>query len=151
MLFTFEPNCRSMFRTMQAFLANMLARSSWRIINIASVVFGMKGVPNRFIYGGSNAALIGMTRSAVVDYVTSDIRCNCLCSGTVEKPSVDSRIAVNATASGSIDAARATFVTRQPMEPLSKPERAALVVYLSSDDAQFINGQTIVIDGGLTL
>ena len=121
LLFAFGLNCRSMFRTMQAFLPNMPARSSWGIINIASVAFGPKGVPNRFIYGGSNAAVIGMMRSAAVDYVTSDIRCNCLCSGTVEKPSVDPRIAANATASGSIDAARATFVTWQPMGPLGKP------------------------------
>jgi 2-keto-3-deoxy-L-fuconate dehydrogenase len=148
----FELNCRSMFRTMQAFLPNMLARGSGVIINMASVASSLKGVPNRFIYSASKAAVIGMTRSVATDYVTNGIRCNCLCPGTVETPSLGERIAANASASGSIDAARAAFVARQPMGRLGKPEEiAALAVYLSSDDAQFITGQAIVIDGGLTL
>jgi 2-keto-3-deoxy-L-fuconate dehydrogenase len=150
--FAFELNCRSMFRTMRALLPGMLARGGGAILNVASVASSLKGVPNRFIYSASKAAVIGMTRSVATDYVTKGIRCNCLCPGTVETPSLDERIAANAAAAGSVDAARAAFVARQPMGRLGTPEEiAALVVYLSSDDAQFITGQAIVIDGGLTL
>jgi 2-keto-3-deoxy-L-fuconate dehydrogenase len=150
--FAFDLNCRSMFRTMQAFLPGMLARGKGAIVNMASVASSLKGVPNRFIYSASKAAVIGMTRSVATDYVTKGIRCNCLCPGTVETPSLDERIAANAAAAGSIDAARAAFVARQPMGRLGTPEEiAALAVYLSGDDAQFITGQAIVIDGGLTL
>jgi 2-keto-3-deoxy-L-fuconate dehydrogenase len=141
-----------MFRTMQAFLPGMLERGRGAIINIASVASSLKGVPNRFIYSASKAAVIGMTRSVATDYVTRGIRCNCICPGTVESPSLQDRIAANAEAAGSIDAARAAFVARQPMGRLGTPrEIAALAVYLASDDAQFITGQAIVIDGGLTL
>jgi 2-dehydro-3-deoxy-L-fuconate 4-dehydrogenase len=150
--FAFDLNCRSMFLTMQAFLPGMLARGQGAIINMASVASSLKGVPNRFIYSASKAAVIGMTRSVATDYVTKGIRCNCLCPGTVETPSLDERIAANAAAAGSIEAARATFVARQPMGRLGTPaEIAALVVYLASDEAQFITGQALVIDGGLTL
>jgi 2-keto-3-deoxy-L-fuconate dehydrogenase len=150
--FAFDLNCRSMFRTMQVFLPGMLARGRGTIVNMASVASSLKGVPNRFIYSASKAAVIGMTRSVATDYVTKGIRANCLCPGTVETPSLDERIAANAAAAGSIDAARAAFVARQPMGRLGTPEEiAALAVYLSSDDAQFITGQAIVIDGGLTL
>ncbi len=150
--FAFDLNCRSMFRTMQAFLPGMLARGRGAILNMASVASSVKGVPNRFIYSASKAAVIGMTRSVATDFVTRGIRCNCLCPGTVETPSLDERIAANAAAAGSIDAARAAFVARQPMGRLGTPrEIAALAVYLSSDDAQFITGQAIIIDGGLTL
>jgi 2-keto-3-deoxy-L-fuconate dehydrogenase len=150
--FAFDLNCRSMFRTMQAFLPGMLARGRGVIVNMASVASSLKGVPNRFIYSASKAAVIGMTRSVATDYVTKGIRCNCLCPGTVGTPSLDERIAANAAAAGSIDAARAAFVARQPMGRLGTPEEiAALAVYLSGDDAQFITGQAIVIDGGLTL
>jgi 2-keto-3-deoxy-L-fuconate dehydrogenase len=150
--FAFELNCRSMFHTMQAFLPGMLALGHGAVINVASVASSLKGVPNRFIYSASKAAVIGMTRSVATDYVTKGIRCNCLCPGTVETPSLDDRIAANAAAAGSVDAARAAFVARQPMGRLGTPEEiAALAVYLSSDDAQFITGQAIVIDGGLTL
>jgi len=148
----FDLNCRSMFRTMQAFLPGMLARGGGVIINVASVASSLKGVPNRFVYSASKAAVIGMTRSVATDYVTKGIRCNCLCPGTVETPSLGERIATNAAAAGSVDAARAAFVARQPMGRLGTPEEiAALAVYLSGDDAQFITGQPIVIDGGLTL
>lgn len=150
--FAFDLNCRSMFRTMQAFLPGMLTRGSGTIINMASVASSLKGVPNRFIYSASKAAVVGMTRSVATDYVTMGIRCNCLCPGTVETPSLDERIAANAAAAGSIDAARAAFVARQPMGRLGTPDEiAALAVYLSGDAAQFITGQAIVIDGGLTL
>jgi 2-keto-3-deoxy-L-fuconate dehydrogenase len=148
----FELNCRSMFRTMQAFLPGMLTRGRGSILNMASVASSVKGVPNRFIYSASKAAVVGMTRSVATDYVTQGIRCNCLCPGTVGTPSLDERIAANAAAAGSVEAARAAFVARQPMGRLGTPQEiAALAVYLSGDDAQFITGQAVVIDGGLTL
>jgi 2-keto-3-deoxy-L-fuconate dehydrogenase len=150
--FAFDLNCRSMFHTMQAVLPGMLERGRGVIVNIASVASSLKGVPNRFIYSASKAAVIGMTRSVATDYVSKGIRCNCICPGTVATPSLDERIAENAAAAGSIDAARAAFVARQPMGPLGTPEEvAALAVYLSGDEAQFMTGQALVIDGGLTL
>ncbi|WP_428489774.1 SDR family oxidoreductase [Rhodopila sp.] len=150
--FALELNCRSMFRTMGAFLPGMLDRGGGAIINMASVASSVKGVASRFIYSASKAAVIGMTRSVATDFVTKGIRCNCLCPGTVATPSLDERIAANAAAAGSVDAARAGFVARQPMGRLGRPaEIAALAVYLASDDAQFITGQAMVIDGGLTL
>ncbi len=150
--FAFELNARSMFRTMQAFLPGMLERAHGVILNMASVASSLKGVPNRFIYTATKAAVIGMTRSVATDYVTRGIRCNCLCPGTVHTPSLDERIAVNATQAGSVEAARAAFINRQPMGRLGTPEEIAeLAVYLASDAAQFITGQAVVIDGGLTL
>ncbi len=150
--FGFELNCRSMFRTMRAFLPGMLARGHGVILNMASVASSLKGVPSRFVYSATKAAVIGMTRSVAADYVTRGIRANCLCPGTVQTPSLDERIAVNAAAAGSIEAARTAFVARQPMGRLGSPEEiAALAVYLASDAAQFITGQAVVIDGGLTL
>ena len=150
--FAFDLNCRSMFRTMQAFLPGMLERGKGVILNMASVSSNLKGVPNRFIYTATKAAVIGMTRSVAADYVARGIRCNCLCPGTVETPSLGERIEANASGAGGVDAARAAFVARQPMGRLGTPQEiAALAVYLAGDDAQFITGQAVVIDGGLTL
>jgi 2-keto-3-deoxy-L-fuconate dehydrogenase len=150
--FGFELNCRSMFHTMQAFLPGMLARKRGVILNMSSVSSSVKGVPNRFVYSATKAAVIGMTRSVAADYVTHGIRCNCLCPGTVLTPSLEERIEANAVAAGSVDAARAAFVSRQPMGRLGSPEEiAGLATYLAGDDAQFITGQAVVIDGGLTL
>jgi 2-keto-3-deoxy-L-fuconate dehydrogenase len=137
---------------MQAFLPGMLERSNGVILNMASVASSLKGVASRFVYSATKAAVIGMTKSVAADYVTNGIRCNCLCPGTVHTPSLDERIAVNATTAGSVEAAHAAFVARQPMGRLGSPEEiAALAVYLASDAAQFITGQAVVIDGGLTL
>nr|WP_294516407.1 SDR family oxidoreductase [uncultured Rhodopila sp.] len=148
----FDLNCRSMFHTMGAFLPGMLERGGGAIVNIASVASSLKGVPNRFIYSASKAAVIGMTRSVATDYVSRGIRCNCICPGTVGTPSLDERIAANAALAGSVDAARAAFVARQPMGRLGTAEEiAALAVYLAGDEAQFMTGQAVVIDGGLTL
>jgi len=148
----FDLNVRSMFRSMKAFLPGMLARGHGVIINMASVASSIKGVPNRFIYSATKAAVIGMTRSVATDYIKQGIRCNCICPGTVHTPSLEERIAVNAAQVGSIDAARQAFVERQPMGRLGTPEEiAALAVYLASDAAQFVTGQAVVIDGGLTL
>ena len=148
----FELNCRSMFRTMRAFLPGMLERGHGVILNIASVASSLKGVPSRFVYSATKAAVIGMTKSVAMDYVTRGIRVNCLCPGTVQTPSLDERIAVNSAGTGSVEAARAAFIARQPMGRLGSPEEiAALAVYLASDAAQFITGQAVIIDGGLTL
>jgi 2-keto-3-deoxy-L-fuconate dehydrogenase len=148
----FDLNVRSMFRTMKAFLPGMLARGRGVIINMASVASNVKGVPNRFIYSATKAAVIGMTRSVATDYIGQGIRCNCICPGTVHTPSLEERIAANAARAGSIDAARQAFVERQPMGRLGTPEEiAALAVYLASDAAQFVTGQAVIIDGGLTL
>jgi 2-keto-3-deoxy-L-fuconate dehydrogenase len=150
--FAFELNARSMFRTMQAFLPGMLERRQGVILNMASVASSLKGVSSRFVYSATKAAVIGMTKSIATDYVTRGIRCNCLCPGTVHTPSLDERIAANAAQAGSEEAARAAFIDRQPMGRLGTPEEIAeLAVYLASDAAQFITGQAVVIDGGLTL
>ena len=150
--FAFDLNVRSMFRTMRAFLPGMLARGNGAIVNIASVASSVKGVPNRALYGASKAAVIGLTKSVAADYVARGVRCNCICPGTVATPSLDERIAANAAEAGSLDAARAAFVARQPMGRLGTAEEiAALAVYLASDAAGFITGQAVVIDGGMTL
>jgi 2-keto-3-deoxy-L-fuconate dehydrogenase len=150
--FAFALNARSMFHTMQAFLPGMLERGHGVILNMASVASSLKGVPSRFIYSATKAAVIGMTKSVAADYVTRGIRCNCLCPGTVHTPSLDERIEANAAAAGSVEAARGAFIARQPMGRLGTPEEiAALAVYLASAAAQFITGQAVVIDGGLTL
>ena len=150
--FAFDLNVKSMFRTLSAFLPAMLAAGSGSIINMASVASSVKGVPNRFIYGASKAAVVGLTKSVAADFAVQGIRCNCICPGTVQSPSLDDRIATNAAAAGSLAAARAAFVARQPLGRLGRPEEiAALAVYLASDDAQFVTGQALVIDGGISL
>ncbi len=150
--FAFDLNVRSMFRTIQAFLPGMLERGRGAVINIASVASSIKGVPSRALYGASKAAVIGLTRSVAADFVTRGIRCNCICPGTVQSPSLDDRIAANAAQAGSVEAARTAFVGRQAMGRLGTPEEIAmLAVYLAGDEAQFITGQAIVIDGGISL
>jgi 2-keto-3-deoxy-L-fuconate dehydrogenase len=150
--FAFTLNTRSVFRTVRAFLPAMLKKGGGSIINIASAASSIKGAPNRCIYGATKAAIIGLTRSIAADYVTQGVRCNSICPGTVQTPSLDDRIAAQAAAAGSVEAARTAFVARQAMGRLGTPEEiAALAVYLASDDSQFVTGQAIVIDGGWTL
>jgi 2-keto-3-deoxy-L-fuconate dehydrogenase len=150
--FAFELNVRSMFRTAKAFLPGMLERGSGSIINMSSAVGSLKGAPRRFIYGATKAAVVGITKAIAADFVAQGIRCNCICPGTIQTPSLDERIAANAAASGGEQAARAAFISRQAMGRLGTPEEiAALAVYLASDDAQFVTGQAIIIDGGWTL
>ncbi len=150
--FAFTLNVRSMFRTMRAFLPGMAERGAGSIINMSSAASSIKGAPNRFIYGASKAAVIGMTKSVASDFVKQGVRCNAICPGTIQTPSLDDRIAANAAAAGSLEAARTGFIARQAMGRLGTPEEiAAMAVYLGSDEAQFITGQTFVIDGGWTL
>jgi 2-keto-3-deoxy-L-fuconate dehydrogenase len=150
--FAFTLNVRSIFRTIRAFLPGMLEKGSGSIVNIASAASSIKGAPNRFIYGATKASIIGLSRSVAADYVTRGVRSNCICPGTVQTPSLDQRIESQAAAAGSVEAARAAFVARQAMGRLGTPEEIAmLAVYLASDEAQFVTGQAVVIDGGWTL
>ena len=150
--FAFTLNVRSMFRTIRAFLPGMVERGGGSVINMASAASSIKGAPNRSIYGTTKAAVIGLTKSVASDFVKAGIRCNAICPGTVQTPSLDDRIAANAAAAGSLEAARTGFIARQAMGRLGTPEEiAAMAVYLASDDSQFITGQTLVIDGGWTL
>jgi len=150
--FAFNLNVRSMFRTMRAFLPAMADRGAGSIINMASAASSIKGAPNRFIYGATKAAVIGMTKSVASDFVKQGVRCNAICPGTIQTPSLADRIAANAASAGSLEAARTGFIARQAMGRLGTPEEiAAMAVYLGSDETQFITGQTLVIDGGWTL
>jgi len=150
--FAFDLNVRSMLRTLQAFLPGMIARGGGVVVNMASVASSVKGIPNRALYSASKAAVIGLTRSVAIDFVKNGIRCNAICPGTVASPSLEARIAANAATAGSVAAARAAFVDRQPMGRIGRPEEiAALAVYLASDEAEFITGQAVVIDGGISL
>jgi len=150
--FAFSLNVRSMFHTVRAFLPGMLAAGRGSIINMSSAASSIKGASSRFIYGTTKAAVVGLTKSVAADYVKHGIRCNAICPGTVQTPSLDDRIAANAAAAGSLEAARTGFIARQAMGRLGTPEEiAALAVYLGSDETQFITGQTLVIDGGWTL
>jgi 2-keto-3-deoxy-L-fuconate dehydrogenase len=150
--FAFDLNVKSMLRTTQAFLPGMLAKGGGSVINMASVASSVKGIVNRAIYGASKAAVIGLTKSIAADYATKGVRCNAICPGTVQSPSLDDRIAANAAAAGSLEAARAAFIARQPMGRLGRPDEiAALAVYLASEDSVFVTGQALVIDGGISL
>lgn len=150
--FAFELNVRSMFRTIRAFLPGMLERGGGAILNMASAVSSVKGAPGRSVYGTTKAAVVGLTKSVAADFVTQGVRCNCICPGTVQTPSLDQRIAANAAQAGSVEASRAAFIARQAMGRLGTPEEiAALAVYLAGDDAKFVTGQAVVIDGGWTL
>lgn len=145
--FAFDLNVRSMFRLTKAFLPGMVAKGSGSIINVASVV-GLAAVPNRFVYSVTKAAVIGLTKSIAADFVKSGIRCNAICPGTVQSPSLEDRL----HAMGDYDEARKAFIARQPMGRLgTADEIAALAVYLASDEAAFTTGQCHVIDGGMTM
>lgn len=147
--FAFDLNIRSMLRTIQTALPGMLERGDGSIINMSSAVGSVIGAPNRCIYGTTKAAVVGLTKSVAVDYVTKGIRCNCICPGTVESPSWRERVKALGDELGSHDAALAQFVARQPMGRVASPEEiAALVVYLASEESAFTTGHAHVIDGG---
>lgn len=146
-------NVRSMFHTIRAFLPKMLERASGSIINVASGASSIKGAPNRFAYGTSKAAVIGLTKSVAIDYIKSGVRCNAICPGTVESPSLRDRMRALSDSSGkSLQEVEAMFISRQPMGRLGTAEEiASAAVYLASDDARFVSGTQLVIDGGWTL
>jgi 2-keto-3-deoxy-L-fuconate dehydrogenase len=148
--FSFDLNVRSMYRTMRTFLPAMIEGGGGSIINISSAASSIKGVPNRFVYGATKAAIIGMTKSVAADFVAKGIRCNAICPGTIESPSLRQRIETQARNSGqSLEAVEAAFVARQPLGRVGKAsEIAALAVYLASDESAFTTGTTQVIDGG---
>ena len=148
--FAFDLNVRSQFRTIKAFLPGMLTRGKGSIINVASVAGSIKGAPNRFVYGSTKAAVIGLTKAVAADFITRGVRCNAICPGTVESPSLRDRIASQAQASGqTIAQVEAAFVARQPMGRIGKVEEiAALALYLASDESSFTTGTAQVIDGG---
>jgi len=148
--FSFELNATAMYRMIRAFLPAMLAQGRGSIINMASVASSLKGVPNRFAYGASKAAVIGLTKSVAADYVTRGIRCNAICPGTVESPSLRQRVAAQARAEGrGEDEVFRAFEARQPMGRLGQAgEIAALAVYLGSDESAYTSGVAHVIDGG---
>ena len=147
--FGFALNVQSMARTMKAVLPGMIARGGGSIINMSSACSSIIGAPNRFIYGATKAAVIGMTKSVAVDFVKDGIRCNCICPGTVESPSWHDRVKALGEQVGSYEEALKQFVSRQPMGRVaSADEIAALVVYLASDDSGFTTGHPHIIDGG---
>jgi len=144
--FALDLNVKAMIRTIRAVLPGMLERKDGSIINMASVASSIKGVPNRFAYGVTKAAVIGLTKSVAADYVAQGIRCNAICPGTVESPSLQDRM----KAQGDYETARAAFISRQPMGRLGSPEEIAeLAVYLAG--ATYTSGQAYAIDGGWTI
>lgn len=147
---SFELNVTAMYRLTRAVLPGMLAQGGGCIINMASLASSLKGVANRCAYGASKAAVIGLTKSVAADYVGQGIRCNAICPGTVDSPSLHQRIADQAAREGRSEAeVAAAFAARQPMGRVGKPEEiAALALYLASDAAAFVTGTTQVIDGG---
>ena len=159
--FSFDLNVKSAHRMIRAFLPGMLAKAgdnrsgtgSGSIVNIASAASSIKAAPNRYVYGATKAALIGLTKAVAVDFVSRGIRCNAICPGTVQSPSLDERIAALAASTGiSLGEARANFVSRQLMGRLGTTEEIAhLAVYLASDESAFTTGVTHVIDGGWSI
>lgn len=150
--FAFDLNVRSMHRTIKAFLPGMLEKGGGSIINIASGAGSIRGVPNRYVYGATKAAVIGLTKSVAIDFIRKGIRCNAICPGTIQSPSLEDRIAALGKTVGGVEKARQMFIDRQPMGRLGTPEEvAALAVYLASDESAFTTGTTMLVDGGFAL
>ncbi len=143
--FSMTLNVKGMYQVTRAFLPAMLEAGGGAIVNMSSAVSSIIAAPNRFVYGATKAAVIGMTKSIAADYVTQGIRCNAICPATVESPSLQARM----RAMGDYETSRAAFIARQPMGRIGTPEEiAALAVYLASDESSFVTGQAICIDGG---
>ena len=151
--FSFDLNVKSMHRTTKAVLPGMLERGRGSIVYIASGASSVRGIPNRYVYGATKAAVIGLTKALAADFIRRGIRANAICPGTIQSPSLDERIAAQAASSGqSIETVRQAFVDRQPMGRLGTPEEiAALAVYLASDEASYTTGQVHLADGGFAL
>jgi 2-keto-3-deoxy-L-fuconate dehydrogenase len=146
--FSFDLNVKSMYRMIRAFLPAMLEKGRGSIVNVASVASSVKGVPNRFVYSASKAGVIGLTKSVAADFVARGIRCNAICPGTVQSPSLDERMAA---LGGDPAEVRRSFAQRQPMGRIAQPEEIAhLAVYLAADESSFTTGAIHVIDGGWT-
>jgi 2-keto-3-deoxy-L-fuconate dehydrogenase len=160
--FSFDLNVKSMHRTIRAFMPGMLARAAEKksgknsgssIVNIASGAGSVRGIPNRYVYGATKAAVIGLSKAVAADFIRKGVRCNAICPGTVQSPSLDARIAAQAKAlKKSDEEVRQMFVDRQPMGRLGTAEEiAAIAVYLASDESAFTTGQTFLVDGGFAL
>lgn len=151
--FSFDLNVKAMHRTIAAFLPGMLASGNASIINIASGAGSVRGIPNRYVYGASKAAVIGLTKAVAADFIRKGVRANAICPGTIQSPSLDDRIATLARQTGQdVEAVRQQFVDRQPMGRLGRAEEvAALAVYLASDESSFTTGQIHLVDGGFAL
>ena len=151
--FSFDLNVKSMHRTIKAFLPGMLEKKSGSIVNISSVVSSIRGVPDRYAYGTTKAAVIGLTKAVAADFIKQGIRVNAVCPGTVESPSLGGRISdVSKETGKSLDAVRQAFIDRQPMGRLGTPQEVAwLVLFLASDEASYITGHAHLVDGGMAL
>ncbi len=146
--FAFDLNAKAQYRMIQTVLPGMLSRGGGSILNMSSVASSVKGVPNRFAYCASKAAVIGLTKAVAADFVTRGIRCNAICPGTVDSPSLHDRL----RATGDYDKAMRDFVARQAMGRIGRPEEiAALATYLASDESAFTTGQCLAVDGGWTI
>ena len=151
--FSFDVNVKSMHRTIRAFLPGMLDKGGGSIVNVSSGASSVRGIPNRYAYGASKAAVIGLTKSVAADFIRQGIRANAICPGTIQSPSLDGRIAEQAKTQGkSLDEIRRAFIDRQPMGRLGTAEEIAwLAVYLASDEASYTTGQIHLADGGFAL
>jgi 2-keto-3-deoxy-L-fuconate dehydrogenase len=151
--FSFDLNVKSMHRMLRAFLPAMLQKGGGAIVNISSVVSSIRGVPERYVYGATKAAVIGLTKAVAADFIKQGIRANAICPGTIESPSLKERIAEQSKTTGkSLSAVEQDFVARQPMGRLGTPQEvAALAVFLASDESRFITGHVHLVDGGMAL
>jgi 2-keto-3-deoxy-L-fuconate dehydrogenase len=151
--FSFDLNVKSMHRTIKAYLPGMIEKGNGSIVNIASGASSVRGIPNRYVYGASKAAVVGLTKAVAADFIKRGIRSNAICPGTIQSPSLDERIAALAESTGqSREAVRQAFIERQPMGRLGTAEEvAALAVYLASDEASYTTGQIHLVDGGFAL
>jgi 2-dehydro-3-deoxy-L-fuconate 4-dehydrogenase len=151
--FSFDLNVKSMHRTIKAFLPAMLKNGGGSIVNMSSGVSSIKGLPNRYAYGTTKAAVIGLTKAVAADFITKGIRCNAICPGTIVSPSFEERVQTVATQTGRpLDQVRENFIARQPMARLGSAEEvASLAVFLASDESSYITGQPHLVDGGMAL
>lgn len=145
---SFDLNVKAYYRVIKTFLPDMIRNRSGSIVNVASVVSTIKGAPNRFVYGATKGAVIAMTKQIATDFVASNIRCNAVCPGTIDTPSLQERMREH----GDMQKSKTAFLSRQPIGRFGKPEEVAnLILYLASDESEFVTGQTFVIDGGWTM